>query len=317
MWSRYVSNQFPDDSAALRRSTRQTKGEGGTAAQLERVGEAVKHVPKPKKSAVADVPETTLVNPMAPEAKKKHGPAKKGTSARVSTLPTDLSADPAAHQFLVPPGTEPSLTVPPLGFFAYGHNYGFPASITQTVNPPNGSQQARTSTLNSHHSRSDADMDIDPSLLEGSVPSTTIAAGREYSDEVESNIDSSGDAELGIKDNDEDGVKGEDEGGDEDEDDDEGEDKNESRYEDESGDEDNDEGEAYEAGDDVEDRVGGIFQDANVVDHDAGVTKGVWLNHGLQEPVDIGFELDDGNGSAPDGQSYICLWYFELTMCIF
>ncbi|KAF7973381.1 hypothetical protein HWV62_15479 [Athelia sp. TMB] len=157
-----------DNTATLRRSQRRTKGEGGTAAQLKRVGEAVKHVPQKKKAAVKDIPKTSTINPMAPVTTSKHRKSAKDTAtAEVPTPPADPRLDPAIPQFIVPPGTEPSLAVPALGgFYAYGHQYGFPAPPNQAANPPSSPQEQQIGQPEPEpDDNSDTAMAIDPSLL--------------------------------------------------------------------------------------------------------------------------------------------------------
>ncbi|KAF7981978.1 hypothetical protein HWV62_30797 [Athelia sp. TMB] len=189
--SQIVENNTND----LRRSKRTTKGEGGTAAQLQRVGEAVKHVPKRKKATVINIPETNVANPMAPE------PPKRRAAARKPALAADTADTPPLTpllQFLVPPGTEPSLAVPPLGSFTqFGHEYGFPAGFKKASDPRNTQRQAPARPPR-------PDMNIDPSLLKPSGFSKKRAmegkvVHRALMDEAESTEDeeSSDENELG------------------------------------------------------------------------------------------------------------------------
>ncbi|KAF7975991.1 hypothetical protein HWV62_8152 [Athelia sp. TMB] len=201
------------NTTTLQCSARQTKGEGGTVAQLERAGEAVKHVPKMKKATVKDVPETSSTNPMAPD---------KAAPETLKPL-ADPHLDPVVPQFIVPPGTEPSLAVPALGgFYAYGHQYGFPPPSNQTANPPSSPQEHQIV-----ESEPDDDLDtamaIDPSLLTtNSRPSHLKAQAAKMersssglSDESEEIHESSSDDEVesGEENGDEDEIEDEASGG--------------------------------------------------------------------------------------------------------
>lgn len=265
----------PDDSA-LRRSTRHTKGEGGTAVQLERVGEAVKHVPREKKRAVADIPDTNFVNPMAPVVQpRRRSQKKKGDSTNMSTPAPGARAASPAPQFLVPPGTEPSLTVPTLGFYAYGHEYGLPENLRQTVKPDIVPQQARASTSKLGRSQSTATLVIDPSLFNSDEPSglrNRVNSNKESTEESTEKSAEESSEESGDEDGDEDG----------------------------DGDSDSEVKDNVEAGADhntIEgrDAVGGT--DYN------GFEDG--LNYGLQNPDSVGFGSNGDRDSAADGKSYI------------
>lgn len=273
---------FPDNMATLRRSKRQTRGEGGTAAQLERVGEAIKYVPKEKRHAVANIPDTSLANPMAPVTTKRRGPPKKQTSI---TPLVDLGTAPSAPQYIVPPGTEPSLTVPTLGFHAYGHEYGFPVKLMQTVKPHNALPKL-------DHSHSTTKMVIDPSLLNLSEPSgstrTRVVEGsrRGLYDKVDSDEES--DEESTEEGSDEDGDEDKDENGDQDKD------------------EDSDEDKYFEAKDNAANEpdhntIEGLdtFDLANYDEFEDE------LGRGLEDPVNGGFGFDDGGNSAADGKSQL------------
>lgn len=141
-----------------------------------------------------------MANPMAPTVKPKHrSTAKSKTSATAPTLAADLGAATPAPQFLVPPGTEPSLAVPTLGFMAYGHEFGFPAGLRRATNHPNVAQHPHTGKSKSSRSHLTTNMSIDPVLLNNPPgPSKTIAikgslkrSHRDFRDKEGSTEDSS------------------------------------------------------------------------------------------------------------------------------
>lgn len=84
--------------------------------RLTELSEKIECKPKKAKARVQDIPNSELVNPMAPEVKTKR--TRKHQAAFIPEAPQEVTP-----QYLVPPGTEPRL--PASQITSHGHSFGF------------------------------------------------------------------------------------------------------------------------------------------------------------------------------------------------